>query len=84
MSKSDVNSERSQCRYIGLSYGSFTHREAGIPACRTEMVKITIMVMMMVFMIMVVIVVIIMIIIVNVILTVIIIVIIIIIQIYYN
>ena len=40
MSKSDLNGERSQCRYTGLSYCSVTHREAGIPACRSEMVKI--------------------------------------------
>ena len=58
MSKSDLNGERSV-----LSYCRVTHREVGIPACRTEMVKvkISIMVMMMIFMIMVVIVVIIMI-----------------------
>ena len=39
MSKSDLNGERSQCRYTGLSYCSVTHGEAGIPACRTEMVN---------------------------------------------
>ena len=39
MSKSDLNGERSQCRYTGLSYCSVTYREAGIPACCTEMVK---------------------------------------------
>ena len=42
MSKSDLNGERSQCRYTGLSYCSVTHHEAGIPACRTEMVKMVV------------------------------------------
>ena len=39
MSKSDLNGERSQCWYTGLLYCSITHREAGIPACHTEMVN---------------------------------------------
>ena len=39
MNKTDLNGERSQCRYTGLSYCSVTHREACIPACRTEMVN---------------------------------------------
>ena len=40
MSKSDLNGERSQCRNSGQSYCCATHREAGIPVCRTEMVKL--------------------------------------------